>query len=81
MEKLAARDPANTQWQTDLVVSLTKIASVLENQGAFERKQAAVNYERALKILRLLPAADRLTGEQKDWIKWTEDRMAALTVP
>jgi hypothetical protein len=28
-QKLAARDPANTQWKTDLVISLWKLASVL----------------------------------------------------
>jgi tetratricopeptide (TPR) repeat protein len=79
VEKLAARDPANAQWQTDLVISLTKLADVFEEQVPAKRQQAIANFERVLKILYPLANADRLTEEQKSWIKWTEDRIALLS--
>jgi tetratricopeptide (TPR) repeat protein len=78
-QKLAARDPANTQWKTDLVISLWKLASVLEQQGAPQKGKAGVNYERALEILRRLAAENRLTADQKTWISQLEARVKAIT--
>jgi tetratricopeptide (TPR) repeat protein len=42
-QKLAARDPANVQWKTDLVISLWNLASVLEQKGAPQKREAGVN--------------------------------------
>jgi tetratricopeptide (TPR) repeat protein len=77
-KRLIARDPANTEWQTDLVVSLYKIATVLEKQSPPQKKGAATNYERILDILRPLVAANRLAANQQDWIADVEKRLEAL---
>jgi tetratricopeptide (TPR) repeat protein len=74
-QKLAARDPANAQWKTDLVISLWKLASTLEQQGAPQQREAGVNYQRALDILQPLAAENRLTEEQKTWISLLEARL------
>ena len=78
-EKLAERDPANRQWKTDLVLSLWRVASVLEQQGAPQKREAGVNYQRALEILRPLAIENRLTAEQKTWISRLEARLKATT--
>ena len=78
-EKLAARDPANAQWKTDLVISLSKLASILEQQGTLQKRAAGVNYQRALEILRPLAVENRLTAEQKTWISQLEARLKAIT--
>jgi len=58
------RDPANRQWKTDLVLSLWRCASVLEQQGAPQKREAGVNYQRALEILRPLAIENRLTADR-----------------
>ena len=78
-EKLAARDPANRQWKTDLVLSLWRVASVLEQQGAPQKREAGLNYQRALELLRALAVENRLTAEQKTWISQLEARLKAIT--
>jgi tetratricopeptide (TPR) repeat protein len=78
-EKLAARDPTNVQRKTDLVLSLWKLASVLEQQGVSQKREAGVNYQRALEILRPLVVENRLTAEQKTWINQLEVRLKAIT--
>ena len=59
--RLAAIDPGNVSWQTDLVVSLYKIAIMAEG----ERKQAAL--DDAIKIVDRLDAEGKLSPAQKDW--------------
>ena len=76
--QLATRDAANTQWQTDLVVSLYKIATVLEKQSSPQKKEAATKYQRILDILRPLAAANRLAANQQDWIADVEKHLEAL---
>ena len=44
-QKLAARDPTNAKWKTDLVISPWKLASTLEQQGA-QKREAGANYQR-----------------------------------
>ena len=78
-QKLAARDRANAQWKTDLVISLGKLASMLEQQGSPQKREAGVNYQRALEILRALAVENRLTAEQKTWISLLEIRLKAIT--
>jgi hypothetical protein len=58
-----------------LVLSLWRVASVLEQQGAPQKREAGVNYQRALEILRPLAVENRLTAEQKTWIS----RLEAIT--
>ena len=45
-EKLAMRDPANTDWKIDLVISLSRVAMVLEQQGEPQKREAGPNYQR-----------------------------------
>jgi tetratricopeptide (TPR) repeat protein len=61
-QKLAARDPATAQWKTDLVISLWKLASILEQQDSPQKREAGVNYQRALELLRALAVENRLTN-------------------
>ncbi len=68
---LAARDPANVVWQTDLVVSGWKLASA----GAAD---AARHLAEGLAILKRLHAEGRLTADQEGWIAPFE---AALQEP
>jgi hypothetical protein len=60
------------------VISLWKLASVLEQQGTPQKREAGVNYQRALEILRPLAAENRLTAEQKTWISRLEARLKAI---
>jgi hypothetical protein len=78
-ENLAARDAANVQWKTDLVVSLWKLANVLERQGAPQKREAAINYQRALEML--LAIEGKLTAEQKTWISQLGVRLKAMAEP
>ena len=68
---LAAVDPGNVQWQTDLVVSLYKVAILADG----EKKSGAV--DEALKIVEQLDAAGKLSPDKKDW----KDRLLALREP
>jgi hypothetical protein len=78
-QKLAARDPGNAQWQTDLVISFWKLAAVLEQQGTPQKREAGAKYQRALEILRPLAVENRLTPEQTTWISRIEARLKAIT--
>ncbi|MBV8140977.1 MAG: tetratricopeptide repeat protein, partial [Verrucomicrobia bacterium] len=78
-QKLAQQDPSNVLWKTDLVLSLWKIASVLERQGAPQKREAGVNYKRALEILRHLAVENRLTADQNTWMSRLEARLKAIT--
>jgi len=77
-EKLAAHDPANLKWQTDLAVSLYKNGTVFEQQDPPRKKEAATNYQRMLNILRPLAAANRLAADQKGLIADVEKRLEGL---
>ena len=61
----------NVQWQTDLVVSLYKIAILADG----ERKSAAL--DEALKIVERLDAEGKLSPDKKDW----KDKLLALRQP
>jgi hypothetical protein len=60
------------------VISLYKIATVLEKQNPPQKKEAATNYQRILDILRPLAATNRLAANQKGWITDVEERLEAL---
>ena len=68
--KLAEADPGNAEAQTDLVVSLTRIAGVSDDPQPL--------YAEALAILEALDADGRLSMEQREWIGWVNDQLAAL---
>jgi hypothetical protein len=65
-KQLAARDPANVVWQTDLVVSAWKLAETAED------KQHLAS---GLAILKRLYAEGKLTADQKKWIAAFEEAM------
>ena len=59
--RLAGLDPGNVSWQTDLVVSLYKIAIMADG----ERKRTAL--DEAIKIVERLDAEGKLSPAQKGW--------------
>jgi tetratricopeptide (TPR) repeat protein len=71
---LAARDPANTQWQRDVAVSCSKLGSLAHGQTIEARREYLV---RGREILARLKAQNRLHPNQ-NWISWFDDRIAAL---
>lgn len=56
-ERLAAADPANSQWQDDLAVSHVNIGDMLAAQG--DQAKALEEYRKALNIRQRLAAQDR----------------------
>jgi uncharacterized protein YecT (DUF1311 family) len=77
-EKLAASDPRNVDWQTDLVVSYVRLAGL-------EQSTAKRNawYDQALAVLHTLAAKDALSEAQKNWIPYIKNEQAkqAATAP
>jgi hypothetical protein len=61
------------------VISLWRLANTLEQQGAPQKREAGVNYQRALEVLRALAVENRLTAEQKTWIFQLEVLLKAIT--
>jgi uncharacterized protein YecT (DUF1311 family) len=73
---LAARDPANTQWQSDLAVSCSKLGVLQYGQNA----ELRLGYLRRRKdILLRLKSAGRLVTSQEAWLQWFDDEVAKLT--
>lgn len=70
---LAARDPANTQWQVDVAVSCAKLGG-MEQLDKTERR---AYLQRGLDILMALKASGRLLPNQ-DWTALFNDKLAAL---
>ena len=67
---LAAADPSNTQWQTNVVVSLFKLAR------AGDDPRGRLN--EALAILNRLRSQNRLPPAQQRWIGMIEAELAKL---
>jgi hypothetical protein len=65
---LAQKDPSNVQWQTDVVVSLYKLAGAGDNPRA--------NLIEALAILKRLNAAGTLPPDKTGWIPRIEAALA-----
>lgn len=74
-ERLAQLDPANAQWQAVLALASSNLALTLPPAEAADARALLV---RALRILRPLAAANRLTHEQKQWLPKIEAQLAAL---
>jgi hypothetical protein len=75
-ERLAARDPAKTQWRLDLVVSYSKFAS----GGGHSIEVRRERLQQGLSILEDLAARDRLPRSQ-DWRPWFADAIRKLEEP
>ena len=73
-EALAARDPANTQWQTDVAVSCAKLGTLEQGQRWEVRQRYLL---RGKEVLVALQSTGRLMANQ-DWIKWFNAQLAAL---
>jgi len=73
-EALAARDPANTLWQTDLAVSFAKLGTLAHGQTVELRRDYL---RRGRAILALLKSENRLLPNQ-DWIEWFDIHLTEL---
>jgi hypothetical protein len=71
--RLAAQEPDNVRWQTDLVVGYSKAQSVTGDPA--ERRALL---DEALAILARLDEDDLLTADQRDWIPWLEAELAGM---
>ena len=71
-----ARDPANTQWQTDLVISFAKLGTMADGQNA-ELRRVYLQWGRA--ILVVLKGEGRLLSN-RDWIEWFDNQLTQLKV-
>jgi chromosome segregation protein len=69
-EKLATADPANVQWQTELVINLARLGT----NGDEPRSRLT----RALKIMRRLEQDGKLTAAHQGWIKLIELELTKL---
>jgi hypothetical protein len=73
-EALAARDPANAQWQTDVAVSCAKLGTLEQELNASERRDY-------LSRGRLIPIELKSQGRlmpNQDWIGWFYARLLEL---
>jgi hypothetical protein len=68
--RLAAADPGNALWQTDLVLGLYQVARLGDN--------ARANLSRALEILQRLDRENKLSADQKRWISMISQELAKL---
>ncbi len=71
---LAARDPNNVVWQTDLVVSAWKLTEA----GVKDKRQHLAS---GLAILKRLDGEGKLTADQKEWIGAFEEAMSEPDKP
>ena len=67
-KKLAALDPDNAEWQSDVVVSAWKLAEA----GAKDKRQHLAS---GLAILKRLYAEGKLPADQRGWIAAFEEAM------
>jgi predicted negative regulator of RcsB-dependent stress response len=77
-EALAARDPANTEWQRDLSVSHNKIGNVLVAQG--DGPGALAAYRKGLAIAEALAARDPANTEWQRDLSVSHDRIGDVLV-
>jgi hypothetical protein len=52
---------------------------MLEQQATPQKREAGVNYQRALELLRSLAVENRLTAEQETWISQLEVLLKGVT--
>jgi hypothetical protein len=73
-EALAARDAANSQWQTDVAVSCAKLGTLDHGQSVETRCDYLT---RGKAILLRLKSEGRLAATE-DWIGWFEQQLRQL---
>ncbi len=73
-EALAGRDPANSQWQTDVAVSCAKLGTLEHGQSAEIRREFLL---RGRGILAKLKEEGRLLPSQ-GWIGWFDRQLEQL---
>ena len=78
-ERLAARDPANTEWQRDLSVSHNKIGDVKVAQGDLPGALAA--YAAGMAIPRRLAARDPANTEWQRDLSVSHEKIGDVQVP
>jgi hypothetical protein len=61
------------------VISLWKLASILEQQGTPKKREAGVNHQRALQLLRSLAAEKQTNSGAEDMDFPLEVRLRAIT--
>jgi len=74
-EALAARDPANTQWQTDVAVSCAKLGTLETEAITYSKRKDYLL--RGSRILSELKSRGQLMPNQ-DWTDWFDARIAEL---
>ena len=72
-EKLAASDPKNSDWQTDLVASAWRLSGLIHDTAS--QRAAAVLLRNALQILARLKAAGALRADQQSWSQMIQQRL------
>jgi tetratricopeptide (TPR) repeat protein len=78
-QRLAAREPEHTGWQTDLAISQFRVADMLTSGSAPERAEAERLLTQAHETLRRLAANSRLTHtQQHPWLPAIEATLLAL---
>ena len=75
-ERLTAADQGNTQWQRNLAVSYTKLASVYERQNRIA--DALRMLTRGRDIVAALMAVSPGTAQWKNDLAWFEQQIAVL---
>jgi hypothetical protein len=73
-ERLAKRDPANTQWQVDVAVSYAKLGSLGSLVSMQQRKEYL---SPGLELLSALKQAGWLHANQ-DWSSWVYNVLRSL---
>jgi tetratricopeptide (TPR) repeat protein len=76
MERLAAADRGNTEWQRGLAISRSKLASVYERQGGIA--DALQELTKARDIMAALVAIAPSNTQWKNDLAWFERQIARL---
>ncbi len=77
-ERLAAQDPSNAVWQTDVVAGRIRIVGLADEHDE-EAPTAAIELLKSnLEVLRLLQEQGRLKAAQAGWVADHEQRIARL---
>ena len=76
-QRLAAADPANTEWQRDLSVSRNKLGDVARAAG--DLATARGHYRASLDIRERLAAADPANTEWQRDLEFVRQRIRSLT--
>jgi tetratricopeptide (TPR) repeat protein len=76
LERLAARDPANTEWQRDLSISYNNIGDVQRAQG--DQQAALSSYQQSLQLREKLAARDPANTQWQTDLVVSLDKIATV---